>query len=109
MKKSIFKRLLAGAFVASLFATPALAFDPSTYQGQQTQTAPYQYQEPDENQLEEHRHYRNVDGRTIHSPAHTRNGQAPSGATAKCGDGTFSFSQHHRGTCSRHGGVVSWL
>ncbi|AOW47132.1 hypothetical protein A4S02_10560 [Acetobacter ascendens] len=106
---NVLKKLLLAAFAAFSFINPALAFDPSTYQDQQTQTAPYQYQKPDENQLEEHRHYRNVDGRTIHSPAHTRNEQAPSGATAKCGDGTFSFSQHHRGTCSRHGGVVSWL
>ncbi|MFI4919394.1 MAG: DUF3761 domain-containing protein, partial [Legionellales bacterium] len=24
-------------------------------------------------------------------------------------DGTWSFSQQHRGTCSHHGGVASWL
>lgn len=34
---------------------------------------------------------------------------APSGATAKCGDGTYSFSQSRSGTCSRHGGVAAWL
>lgn len=34
---------------------------------------------------------------------------APAGATAKCGDGTYSFSQSRRGTCSRHGGVAVWL
>ena len=34
---------------------------------------------------------------------------APSGATAKCGDGTYSFSQSRRGTCSSHGGVAVWL
>ncbi|WP_051468562.1 DUF3761 domain-containing protein [Actinomadura oligospora] len=33
----------------------------------------------------------------------------PSGATAICRDGTFSFSQHRRGTCSHHGGVARWL
>ncbi|ATJ92649.1 hypothetical protein CIW82_13350 [Acetobacter tropicalis] len=68
-----------------------------------------QTQQPDETQLQEHGHYRNSDGTSVHSPAHTHSGQAPAGATAKCGDGSFSFSQHHRGTCSRHGGVVSWL
>ncbi|WP_273830558.1 DUF3761 domain-containing protein [Serratia bockelmannii] len=31
------------------------------------------------------------------------------GATAKCRDDPYSFSQHHRGTCSRHGGVAEWL
>jgi resuscitation-promoting factor RpfB len=34
---------------------------------------------------------------------------APSGATALCQDGTYSFSQSRRGTCSHHGGVARWL
>ncbi len=33
----------------------------------------------------------------------------PAGATALCKDGTYSFSQHHSGTCSHHGGVARWL
>ncbi|HEY8201132.1 MAG TPA: DUF3761 domain-containing protein, partial [Actinomycetota bacterium] len=33
----------------------------------------------------------------------------PAGATAVCRDGTYSFSQHHQGTCSRHGGVSRWI
>ncbi len=33
----------------------------------------------------------------------------PTGATAKCKDGTYSKSQHHSGTCSKHGGVAEWL
>jgi hypothetical protein len=36
-------------------------------------------------------------------------GAAPAGATAQCRDGTYSFSQHHSGTCSHHGGVARWL
>lgn len=64
---------------------------------------------PDEAQLAEHGHYVNKDGHTVHSPAHAKNGAIPSGATARCRDGTYSFSQHHRGTCSHHGGVASWL
>jgi hypothetical protein len=27
------------------------------------------------------------------------------GATALCNDGTLSYSAHHEGTCSHHGGV----
>lgn len=34
---------------------------------------------------------------------------APSSATARCRDGTYSFSAHRRGTCSHHGGVSAWL
>lgn len=28
--------------------------------------------------------------------------------TAKCRDGAISYSKHHTGTCSNHGGVASW-
>lgn len=62
-----------------------------------------------ESQLIEHGHYVNSDGNVVHSPAHTISGRAPSGATAQCRDGTYSFSQHRRGTCSHHGGVEDWL
>lgn len=64
---------------------------------------------PDESQLIEHGSYTNKDGNTVHSPAHTKSDQVPEGATAKCSDKTYSFSQHRRGTCSRHGGVMAWL
>ena len=30
------------------------------------------------------------------------------GPTARCNDGTASYSQHRQGTCSHHGGVASW-
>lgn len=33
----------------------------------------------------------------------------PPGATARCRDGSYSYSQHHSGTCSYHGGVAVWL
>ncbi len=29
--------------------------------------------------------------------------------TARCKDGTLSYSEHHTGACSRHGGVEEWL
>jgi hypothetical protein len=31
------------------------------------------------------------------------------GATARCVDGTLSYSQHRSGTCSHHGGVAQWI
>jgi len=34
---------------------------------------------------------------------------SPPGATARCVDGTYSYSLHHSGTCSHHGGVKVWL
>ena len=51
--------------------------------------------------------YTNVDGATVHSPAYAP--QTPAGATAECRDGTYSFSLHHSGSCSHHGGVSQWL
>jgi len=36
-------------------------------------------------------------------------GSVPAGATARCRDGTYSFSQHRSGTCSHHGGAATWL
>lgn len=60
-------------------------------------------------QLTNDRHYTNSDGNQIHSPSYTTNGAIPAGASAQCADGTYSFSQHHQGTCSHHGGVTSWI
>jgi hypothetical protein len=59
-------------------------------------------------QLDNNNHYTNVDGNEVHSPANSVDGSVPAGASAKCGDGTYSFSQHHSGTCSHHGGVAQW-
>lgn len=59
--------------------------------------------------LSNNNYYTNVNGNQVHSPAYSTNGQVPAGATAKCNDGTYSFSQHHNGTCSGHGGVAEWL
>jgi hypothetical protein len=39
----------------------------------------------------------------------TQSARAPSGASARCGDGSWSFSESRRGTCSHHGGVGRWL
>lgn len=51
-------------------------------------------------------YYTNVDGKKVHSPAYAPS--IPSGASAQCRDGTYSFSQNRRGTCSHHGGVATW-
>lgn len=48
--------------------------------------------------------YTNVDGNWVQCP-----GDNPTGATARCADGTYSYSQNRRGTCSHHGGVAEWL
>lgn len=56
--------------------------------------------------LSNNNYYTNVDGNSVHAPAYSSS--IPAGATAMCGDGTYSFSQHRSGTCSHHGGVAIW-
>lgn len=53
------------------------------------------------------KYYTNSRGNRVQSP--TRYDKTPAGATALCRDGTYSFSQSRRGTCSHHGGVAKWL
>ena len=53
------------------------------------------------------KYYTNSKGERVQSPTHYNS--APSGATALCRDGTYSFSRSRRGTCSHHGGVAKWL
>ena len=49
--------------------------------------------------------YINSAGNRVCRPSNTNTG----GATAICKDGTYSYSQSRRGTCSHHGGVREWL
>lgn len=48
--------------------------------------------------------YVNSSGNTVCSPSATNTG----GATARCNDGSYSYSQHRSGTCSGHKGVAVW-
>ena len=89
---------LAGALLLGLFGIVGFA----------TADSPPQ-PDPNESQLVEHGHYINKDGNVVHSPAHTVDGHVPAGASARCRDGSYSFSVHRQGTCSHHGGVVAWL
>jgi uncharacterized protein YraI len=59
--------------------------------------------------IQQGRGYINARGEWIRSPQRTTDGRAPVGASAKCRDGTYSFSRSRRGTCSHHGGVSQWL
>ena len=53
------------------------------------------------------RYYTNTYWNRVQSP--TYYSSVPAGATALCRDGTYSFSQSRRGTCSHHGGVAKWF
>ncbi len=56
-----------------------------------------------------HGYYENSDGQCIPDERAPTTSGPPPGATAVCRDGTYSFSTHHSGTCSGHGGVDHWL
>jgi hypothetical protein len=55
------------------------------------------------------KYYINSSGNIIQSPTKSQDGNIPAGASARCRDGSYSFSQHRSGTCSHHGGVARWL
>jgi len=52
-------------------------------------------------------YYRSSDGRLVHRPSREVN-NAFGHETAVCRDGSHSYSHHHAGTCSHHGGVDHW-
>ena len=51
-------------------------------------------------------YYENSDHQLVHRPECTT--QHLVGETAICRDGSHSFSKHHAGTCSHHGGVAQF-
>jgi hypothetical protein len=67
----------------------------------QTQSAP-----PSTNSCPESQCYVNSSGHWVHRPEFSV--APPDGWTAQCADGSYSFSEHRRGTCSHHGGVARW-
>lgn len=103
MKKSVSIFALAFLLTGSAFADSATPS--STFTESQAQTS---HTAPNEGDLESHGHYVNKQGVSVHSPSKSKSGRVPAGASAQCGDGSYSFSRHHSGTCSHHGGVATW-
>lgn len=61
---------------------------------------------PASSQSSEPKYYINSSGNTVQSPVQADS--RPEGASARCRDNSYSFSQHRSGTCSHHGGVAQW-
>ena len=93
---------LYGCDAAQLTTDEKQAVAQAARQQSSSQTPP-----PQQGSLSNDNYYTNSDGNRIHSPAYSNT--VPSGATAQCRDGSYSFSQHRQGTCSHHGGVARWL
>ena len=94
------KRYLIPLGIAALLTLSAFANPPSPTPSPATPLYAPQ-------NLSNDNYYTNSDGVQVHAPAYAPS--VPVGATAQCGDGTYSFSQHRSGTCSHHGGVAEWL
>ena len=90
--------LLASLFTPSLVSQSTAPQQPAPRSAKPSQTTP---------NCTDNGTYVNSKGQTVPRPE-TCSGP-PQGATAQCRDGTYSFSQSHRGTCSHHGGVAKWL
>lgn len=86
--------------------TKSVPVESSAYATQTATTVPVspaQRQAP----LSNNNYYTNTVGNKVHAPAYGN--VVPVGASARCRDNTYSFSQSRSGTCSHHGGVASWL
>jgi len=86
-------RLLFAAFALVTLVAPTLA------DARQHYRYSYRYGSAD--------YYTARSGHRIHRPMQSV--RAPAGASARCRDGSWSFSESRRGTCSWHGGVARWL
>ncbi len=96
--------------IRSLLFVLFLVFYPAFSQAEAPNSPPVTTEQTsNEADLQTHNSYVNSKGNVVHSPAKTISGNVPAGASAKCRDGTYSFSQSRRGTCSHHGGVGEWL
>jgi len=93
--KSDSKGWIHGNTIALLVTTEVVPLSPPTAQRQRRTLPPVSG-----------RSYINVDGVRVSSPVFSET--KPAGSTARCRDGSYSFSQHRRGTCSYHGGVAEW-
>lgn len=117
-----FRRWLSVLSLLSLLLPPAQSFGQA--QQQTPPTAPQTTQTdkskaadkkqstkaanaPSDKAASKPRYYTNKAGQRVQSP--TKASAAPEGATALCRDGSYSFSQSRRGTCSHHRGVARWL
>jgi len=100
-KRLMFAWLLCAAAFSASASGQSVASTPTT----RTPVAV----KPQQPHLIESGAYTNRAGTRVHRPAHTDTGAVPAGASAQCRDGSYSFSQSRRGTCSHHGGVARWL
>jgi hypothetical protein len=97
--------VLAFAVLVSVQATPIFQSQPTSQPS--ASAAAHTRPERDKPKCTNNGTYVNSEGHTVPRPENCS--AVPKGATAQCRDGSYSFSQSRRGTCSHHGGVSKWL
>ena len=98
----------AAAAIATPTPAPIPTPAPTTAVAQPTRTQPRVVEpSPATGATSGDDYYVNTRGKRVRRPVFSDS--APAGATARCRDGSYSFSQSRRGTCSHHGGVAAWL
>jgi hypothetical protein len=100
---SLVRRLVSVVMLTAVLFTSLAAQTPQPSPAQPT---PQQQQNP-KPKCTDNGTYVNSKGETVKRPENCST--APQGATAQCRDGSYSFSQSRRGTCSHHGGVAKRL
>jgi len=98
----LLRRFVCVVAFATVFLTSLSAQAP-----QPSPPHPTQQQQKSQPRCADNGTYVNSNGETVKRPENCT--AAPQGATAQCRDGSYSFSQSRRGTCSHHGGVAKWL
>ena len=101
---SLLRRFVSAVALSAVLFTSLLAQTP---QPSPAQSTPQQQQPKSQPKCTDNGTYVNSKGETVKRPENCST--APEGATAQCRDGSYSFSQSRRGTCSHHGGVAKWL
>jgi hypothetical protein len=96
------RRLMSVVMLAAVLFTALFAQTP-----QPSPQPPTQHEQKSQPKCTDNGTYVNSKGETVKRPESCS--AAPQGATAQCRDGSYSFSQSRRGTCSHHGGVAKWL
>jgi len=100
---SFTRRFVSLIAVATLLLASLFAQTPQ----QPSPNQPAQQQQKSQPKCTDNGTYTNSKGETVKRPENCS--AVPQGATARCRDGRYSFSQSRRGTCSHHGGVAKWL
>lgn len=90
-----------------LFSQPAIPQTQGTSEPTRSTATPKPHSKENQANCANNGTYVNSEGQTVRRPENCAS--PPKGATAQCRDGTYSFSQNKRGTCSHHGGVARWL